>query len=425
MAATIELPRLHPAQRQILEEAKRFNVLCAGRRFGKNTLGIDRLIHAVMQAKPVAWFSPSYKLLSPVWRELQMRLRPVTQDSSEQERRLVVKGSGSIDMWSLDSGDAGRGRAYALVVIDEAALIPELERAWTETLRPMLSDYAGSAWFLSTPRGTQGYFHQLYAAGADPLKPDWTSWRMPTSSNPYIAAAEIEAARQELPEMAFAQEYEAQFVTWTGAVFRNIQAAVCEPPDGPACLIGVDWAGRGLGDYTVFVALHESGCVLEIDRFRGIDYPLQLDRLRAFWERHSQPWIIAEDNSMGSVLVSQLQRDGLPVVPFLTNAANKAHIVQTLALAFEQGNVGIPNDAVLIAELQGYEGRDSNGYIRYGAPSGMHDDCVMALAICYGGLDAKRQHHQQSDRTYYLNCSGRGPMLVEDPEFARARVSPY
>jgi hypothetical protein len=395
MSANFELPlpKLHPAQRQILDESKRFNVLCAGRRFGKNVLGMDRLIHAALQGKPAAWFSPSYKLLSPVWRELQSVLRPLSTDSNEQEKRLELKGGGSIEMWSLDSPDSGRGRAYALVVLDECAMVAELERAWTETIRPMLSDHQGGAWFLSTPKGVNHYFHRLYNYGPDVMRPEWASWQMPTSANPFISPAEIDSAREELPELAFSQEYLAQFVTWTGAVFRNILYAVCEPPEGPACLIGVDWAGRGAGDYTVFVALHESGAVLEIDRFRSIDYPLQLDRLKAFWERHYRPVIIAEDNAMGAPLVSQLQRDGLPVVPFVTTATTKAHIIQTLALAFEQGAIGIPHDPVLIGELQAYESHESTGYIRYGAPSGQHDDMVMALAITWGGLDARRNYH--------------------------------
>jgi len=123
---SIELPSLHPSQHLILDQAKRFNVVCAGRRFGKNVLGLNRLIYTALSGQPAAWFSPSYKLLSPVWRELQSRLQPVT---SEQDRRLVIRGGGSIEMWSLDSPDAGRGRAYALVVIDEASLVMDLERA--------------------------------------------------------------------------------------------------------------------------------------------------------------------------------------------------------------------------------------------------------------------------------------------------------
>jgi hypothetical protein len=190
---------------------------------------MDRLIHAALKGKPVAWFSPTYRQLADVWRELQLRLRPITRDLNQVERRLELRGGGVIECWSLDSPDAGRGRGYACAVIDEAALVPNLEAAWQEGIRPMLSEYRGSAWFLSTPKGTANYFHTLFQKGQDPAQVDWASWQMPTASNPYIAPEEIEAARQDVTDLAFAQEYLAQFVTWAGAVFRRILDAVIQP----------------------------------------------------------------------------------------------------------------------------------------------------------------------------------------------------
>jgi hypothetical protein len=50
-----------------------------------------------------------------------------------------------IEFWSLDSPDSGRGRKYAVVVVDEAAMIPELEAAWQQSIRPTLTDLQGSA----------------------------------------------------------------------------------------------------------------------------------------------------------------------------------------------------------------------------------------------------------------------------------------
>jgi hypothetical protein len=92
------------------------------------------------------------------------------------------------------------------------------------------------------------YFHTLYQRGQDGAQADWASWRMPTSANPHIPAAEIEAAREDLSEAAFSQEYEAAFVSWEGAVFRRIPDAIKDPPANvPAVAIGVDW-GRS-NDY--------------------------------------------------------------------------------------------------------------------------------------------------------------------------------
>ncbi len=416
---TLKLPRPHAAQQQVIDAAKRFNVLCCGRRWGKTLLGMDRLIQPALESKPVAWFAPNYKLAAPVWRELQNILYPVTRDVNQQERRLELKGGGALEMWSLDSPDSGRGRAYAGVVLDEAALIPNLESAWQESIRPQLTDFRGKAWFLSTPKGTANYFHTLFQRGQDPAQADWASWQMQTSTNPYMPAAEVEAARADLTDLAFAQEYLAQFVSWAGAVFRRILDAIAEPPENtPATILGCDW-GR-TNDYTVFTALSAAGQVLAIDRFRGLEYSLQRARLQAFWERlGGRAWIVAEQNSMGGPVVEQLQRDGLPVAPFTTTNASKAAIIEALALAFERGDIRIPNDAALIGELQAFEARPlPSGVMRYAAPEGMKDDMVISLAIAWGGLGALQQ---QTHRILYLDPNtGR---LTEEP--SRYRISAF
>ena len=130
MPKTIELrlPEPHQAQQKIIRESKRFNVVCCGRRWGKTVLGMDRLIHPALQGKPVAWFAPNYRLLSDVWRELQATLDPVIVKVNQQERRLELHGGGVIEMWSLDSPDSGRGRAYAVAVDSLMDKITQLEQ---------------------------------------------------------------------------------------------------------------------------------------------------------------------------------------------------------------------------------------------------------------------------------------------------------
>jgi hypothetical protein len=54
----LELPRPHPAQQQVINEASRFGVLACGRRWGKSTLGIDRIVGRALQGAPCGWFAP-------------------------------------------------------------------------------------------------------------------------------------------------------------------------------------------------------------------------------------------------------------------------------------------------------------------------------------------------------------------------------
>lgn len=77
---------------------------------------------------------------------------------------------------------------------------------------------------------------------------------------------------------------------------------------------------------------------------------------------------------------------GMPVQPFITTNATKQRAIDELALAFERRAIKILDDDTLINELEAYtQERLPGGAIRYGAPPGMHDDCVMALAIGWYG----------------------------------------
>jgi hypothetical protein len=142
----------------------------------------------------------------------------------------------------------------------------------------------------------------------------------------------------------------------------------------------------------VFIILSDAGEVLEIDRFRGIKYSLQRARLQALYERHGRPTILAEANSMGGPVIEQLTRDGLKIKPFMTTNASKSEAIEALALAFERGEIKIPNDAALIGELQAFEAKPlPSGLMRYEAPSGGHDDLVMALAIGWQGVAGRKR----------------------------------
>jgi hypothetical protein len=85
--------------------------------------------------------------------------------------------------------------------------------------------------------------------------------------------------------------------------------------------------------------------------------------------------------------VEQIMRRGLPVTAFTTTAQSKAEIIEGLALAIERRDVTLLDDATQRLELEAYDmQRLPGGTFRYGAPEGLHDDTVMALALAWHGV---------------------------------------
>ena len=53
-------------------------------------------------------------------------------------------------------------------------------------------------------------------------------------------------------------------------------------------------------------------------------------------------------------------------------------------LAFEQSTIQILNDPVLLGELQAFQAEQlPGGMLRYSAPGGGYDDCVMSLSLAW------------------------------------------
>lgn len=384
------LPVLHPGQQQIVDEARRFNVLACGRRFGKTKLGIDLVIDRALDGYPVGWFSPTYRMLGEVWKEIVETTKPIQTRVAKQEHRIELLTGGVIDCWSLDAADSVRGRKYARVIIDEAAMVPDLGDSWQAAIRPTLTDYTGDAFLLSTPKGVN-FFHECYSRGVDPAQPDWNGWHAPTTANPYIDPAEVEAARLELPEQIFRQEYLAEFLQNEGAVFRNIDACLHADNQtdhrGHSLMAGVDWGQQN--DFTVIsVVCATCRQEVELDRFNKIEWAFQRARLKTIIERHGCIAVMVETNSIGGPNLEALQREGLPVRGFETTGTSKPPLIQSLALALERVELQWLPDPVGRTELLAYESRRNatTGRISYSAPSGGHDDTVMARALALNAL---------------------------------------
>lgn len=270
----IQRLKLHDGQKAIVNSSARYRVASCGRRFGKTMLAgywlALRDAGSAVGGKRCAWFAPNYKLLMDAWGDIERSVRPIARRVNKTEQRIELTTGGVIDFWTLEDKDAGRGRRYHRLVIDEAAHARYLKEAWERAISPTLTDFRGSAWFVSTPNGLN-YFHDLYQRGLGG-DPDWQSFHLPSSANPFLPPDEIAQKRLELPGLVFSQEYLAEFVTFGAGLVKpeHIQEAPC--PASLPVVLGVDLAisEKEGADWTAIAAMSRDP-VTGVVYLRGIE----------------------------------------------------------------------------------------------------------------------------------------------------------
>lgn len=372
----ITLSEEHAGQKQVLDEAKRFNVLCCGRRFGKSALAVNLLSETALSGKPAGYFAPTYKLLDGTYNECLSALEPIVVRKNEHQFIELLTG-GRIEFWSLENELAGRSRKYKRVILDEVAFAKNLWKLWTESIRATLSDFKGDAWFMSTPKGKND-FHKLFMRGKTGEE-NWASWQMSTYMNPYIDPAEIDDAKKDLPELAFSQEYMAEFNDNVANPFGTAYIAQCTFPMStlPAVCYGIDLAKSH--DWSVIVGIDKHGSVCYLDRWQS-DWRTTKEKIL----RLPQAFTVLDATGSGNPVGEDVARVRSNIEQFVFTSASKQGLMEGLAVAIQSRIITFP-EGVITDELSNFEYIYSNSGVKYSAPSGLHDDVVCALALAWHG----------------------------------------
>jgi hypothetical protein len=166
--------------------------------------------------------SPNYSL-SQISFDLQRNLikhfdLEVTKDNAKDKVIEISNGS-TVRMGSVNQVDSCVGRSYDLIIFDEAALADGKD-AFNVALRPTLDKENSKAIFISTPRGRNNWFSEFFYRGFSEDFPEWCSIRATYRDNPRMSETDIAEARKSMSEAEFRQEYEADFNTYEGQIWK-------------------------------------------------------------------------------------------------------------------------------------------------------------------------------------------------------------
>lgn len=236
---------MSPAQRAIAEAPNRFRVAICGRRFGKTWLAMRELARFAREPDQRCYYvAPTYRMAKQiVWDPLKAKLIDLRwiERVNESDLTLNLINGSKISLRGADNRDSLRGVGLDFLVMDEFAWMDE--RAWTEVLRPTLSDRQGHALFISTPIGKNNWAYDLFTQPETDAT-NWAAWQWTSLDGGRITAEEIEQARRDLDERTFRQEYEATFESYVGRIYyafdrANIRQFTVDQPE--QILVGMDF----------------------------------------------------------------------------------------------------------------------------------------------------------------------------------------
>lgn len=386
----LRFPRPYALQREIMVHPAKRKVICAGRRGGKTVMAALLACENLLAGRQVLLSSTSQDQADVFWRYTTRWLAPLVQSKmakkNEVKRTITFLDGGMLTVKTGRDPDALRGAFADLLVLDECAYLDPT--AWFEVGAPMLADRNGDAVFISTPK-RRNWFFELFTKAQDPHNELWHAWHFPSTANPHLNAEGLRMLTADMTEDSYKQEILAEFLEGQGAVFRYIDercTAYRREPYQGRFVAGLDWAKEN--DSTVITVIDtDRRTVVDMDRFNGVDWEIQYGRVKAMHDKWRISQIVAEHNSIGSPNAEQLRRHGLPVYNFETTGATKPPLIESLVLAFDRGEITALNDPVLKGELMAFERKvTASGRSQYSAPDGLHDDCVISLALAWWGV---------------------------------------
>lgn len=265
------MPLSH-AQDKIFNDDHRFKVVIAGRRFGKTYLAIQSLAYYARIPEQEVWYvAPTYKQAKMiVWRKLKQRLQDLrwVKKANESEMTIELKNGSRISLKGADNEDSLRGVGLNYIILDEFADIdPE---AWYEVLRPTLADTGGAAMFIGTPKGVANWAYDLYQMENE-IQGTWKSFQYTTIDGGNVKPEEIEAAKRDLDERTFRQEFLATFETYAGRIYyafdrkQNVVDGTLEPRDLDVIYIGMDF---NIDPMSAVIAIRKGDTLCVIDEIR-------------------------------------------------------------------------------------------------------------------------------------------------------------
>ena len=384
------------------DETTKYITGCFGRQAGKSFTAQNLLLKWGLEnnGSVSMWVSPVYSQAKKVFAELSESIvdTGLVKSINKSELNIILINGSIIHFRSGEREDTLRGYTLDYLIIDEAAYIKD--NVWRTVLRPTVLVRGKKVLFISTPKG-KNWFYEVAMRGYGDEYPQYKTFHATSFDTPFISLEELEEAKLSLPESIYKQEIMAEFIDDGGEVFGNLKES-CVMNHYPTQVASERYyAGLDFGrqnDYTVLTILNSKGEIVEHYRERQKSWELIVSEI-VNKLRKWKPVCYAEVNSIGDVLFENIRKQYPGLQPFVTNNESKQNMIEDLIMGLNESKLKLPTEELngdLYRELTSftYEYSPKTRRVKYGAPSGFHDDCIISLALSYHSFKRKATYGQ-------------------------------
>lgn len=374
-------PILYPKQLAAIFDPKRMSLIEASTKSGKTSGCVTWIIEKALSGQAGQnfwWVAPVSEQAKIAFRRAMRALPADIYTANLSDKYLTMINGTLIWFKSGDKPNSLYGEDVYAVVIDEASRMKE--DAYI-AIRSTVTYTRAQLRIIGNVRGRKNWFFKL-ARRAEHGDPEMGFHKIIASDAVeagVLDAKEIDDARTQMPEQSWRELYLAEPSDDGGNPFgiQYIQAAVRPGLSvNPPVAWGWDLAKRQ--DYTVGIALDAKGAVCRFVRLQGVPWPEIIYRIKT--ETGSTPALV-DSTGLGDPVVDQLQRvPGGRYEGYHFTPASKQKLMEGLAVAIQSHRCTYPV-GVIVQELEQFEFVFTRTGVRYSAPDGYHDDCVIALAL--------------------------------------------
>lgn len=426
---------LHNGQKKILKCRDRFIAVRAARRFGKSFVfsAFAAWFAATHPNSTVVCISKSQRQSSLMFETISGMINGSQLGGSitrSTQTQLEFSNGSKIQSLPGSNPDALRGFTINLILIDEAAFVPE---DLFNVIYPTIISGKGTVVLISTPGLSSGEFYRACQENNEYTHMHMThDHAVFEDGTPLIDKAELEREIKRnggADSPAYKQEYLAEFTDSDGAFFQlaALQAAL----SGDALHLAIGHAdrkyaiGADIGmvrDFTVSAVIDytdpENMMIVDYERYTNVTEDQIAFKLGAQASRFNAKKILIDDGNAGKGVIreTRILYPQYRIEAFNFNRKTKGELLTKFSTVLNKRQLQLPVDEDVRLEMASliYKENPETKYMKIEASGSNHDDIPMAFALaveatgirlggggCLGIATARKQiglHNDSSNR---------------------------